>query len=445
MAYDVIVIGAGLAGLTAGLELSERGQKVILIEKERFVGGRTASWNDNGMEVESGFHRHIGYYKALPEILQKVGVNINQIVLWENSMEVRVDGMERSVIWGIAPFYAPLDFLRGIFGNNHVLSIDDKRSLLPFFLSGFREYLLHPKKLDQYSIGEYSQMYKVSERAFMSLVVPLSTGIFFLPPEDYSAKVFFGLFAPGIPRIFRMRVGAYLGGMTDVLARPIAQGIENLGGEIRLNTKVKQLLIDNNRVIGVSTDHGEQIKAPNTVLATDLGQSQTLLKDCERTNSWFRPLLSMPRMSAITIQFDLKSRSLPFDRTTFGSQSLAASFSEQSHSTFKHLPGRLSVITAYSQNCKDISDETVYHNVIADAKKIGIHLEGNIRDYRVIRHIDKFYHLGPNHDWMRPTQHCPMAGLTLAGDYTRQPFYSTMEGAVISGKKAAKVVIKEKR
>ncbi|MBP2631657.1 MAG: FAD-dependent oxidoreductase [Firmicutes bacterium] len=445
MAYDVIVIGAGLAGLTAGLELSERGQKVILIEKERFVGGRTASWNDNGMEVESGFHRHIGYYKALPEILQKVGVNINQIVLWENSMEVRVGGTKKSVIWGIAPFHAPLAFLRGLIGNNHVLSIDDKRSLLPFFLSGFRDYLLYPKKLDQYSIGEYSQKHKVSERAFISLIVPLSTGIFFLPPEDYSAKVFFGLFAPGIPRIFHMRVGAYLGGMTDVLSRPIAQGIEKLGGDIRLKTKVKQLLIEKNRVIGVSTDHGEQIKAGHTILAADLGQSQILLKNCERMNPWFRPLLRMPRMSAITIQFDLKSRSLPFDRTTFGSQNLVASFSEQSHSTFKHLPGRLSVITAYSQNCKDISDETVYNTVIADAKKIGIPLEGNIRDYRVIRHIDKFYHLGPNHDWMRPTQYCPMAGLTLAGDYTRQPFYSTMEGAVLSGIKAAKAVVKEKR
>ena len=61
--YDVIIIGSGLAGITASYKLAKLNQKVLILEKENYLGGRTSSWNDNGMNIESGFHRHIGYYE----------------------------------------------------------------------------------------------------------------------------------------------------------------------------------------------------------------------------------------------------------------------------------------------------------------------------------------------------------------------------------------------
>ena len=41
-------------------------------------------------------------------------------------------------------------------------------------------------------------------------------------------------------------------------------------------------------------------------------------------------------------------------------------------------------------------------------------------------------------------QKTPIPGLVLAGDYTRQKFYTTMEGAVLSGIAAANIILKEK-
>lgn len=72
MKYDVIIIGSGLAGLTAGLLLTKKGYRVLILEKKPFVGGRTASWDEDGMKVESGFHRVIGYYKHFPRVLKKL-------------------------------------------------------------------------------------------------------------------------------------------------------------------------------------------------------------------------------------------------------------------------------------------------------------------------------------------------------------------------------------
>ena len=136
MKYDVIVVGAGLAGLTVSYYLQKSGKKVLLLEKESFLGGRTSSWNDNGMDIEAGFHRHIGYYKALPKILKEVKVKLKNIIIWEKQIEIIID-KDKSIILGIDPIRHPIYFLKGIFGNRKILSLKDKLSLLKLFFFVF--------------------------------------------------------------------------------------------------------------------------------------------------------------------------------------------------------------------------------------------------------------------------------------------------------------------
>ena len=74
---SVAVIGAGIAGLTSAILLSERGFKVKLIERDNFLGGKVGSWNvkfEDGYEakVEHGFHAFFKQYYNLREILKKI-------------------------------------------------------------------------------------------------------------------------------------------------------------------------------------------------------------------------------------------------------------------------------------------------------------------------------------------------------------------------------------
>ena len=50
----VAVIGAGVAGMRAAIELAEAGSEVFLIERESFVGGRVAQWDDLCITEETG-------------------------------------------------------------------------------------------------------------------------------------------------------------------------------------------------------------------------------------------------------------------------------------------------------------------------------------------------------------------------------------------------------
>ncbi len=58
-AWDVVILGAGLAGLTAGNLLSEPGLDVLVIEREESVGGLSRTIEHNGFRFDLGGHRFI--------------------------------------------------------------------------------------------------------------------------------------------------------------------------------------------------------------------------------------------------------------------------------------------------------------------------------------------------------------------------------------------------
>ncbi len=286
---------------------------------------------------------------------------------------------------------------------------------------------------------EYAKRHGVSDRAIDLLLRPLTTGIFFLPIEQFSAYVFFGLMKPAIPRFYKMRIGAFKGGMTDVMVLPIVKAIEAKGGIILTEMKVDGLLMQNGRVSGVSAN-GETIRAKETILATTLGAAKKLLAPYFSSHPAFASLFTLPTMSAVTVQIHTDRPLRPYDRTTFAPLTCLASFAEQSRTTFRHIPGRLSIILAAPEQFLSRSSQEIMEIVCQDAEKIGMSLQTHMTDYRVVSHTEDFHSLAPGHDHLRPSQQTPISGLTLAGDYTRQPYFSTMEGAVISGERAAAVV-----
>ena len=444
--YDVIVVGGGLAGLSCAFYASKKGKRVLLLEKRKFLGGRTSSFADMGMEVESGLHRYIGYYKELPNLLKKCGVSINDIVTWEETVDilVRDDYLFKSggmITLGVAPFYGPVKLFKSITGNTNFLDKNDKLSLLKFFVIGLKDYLLK-NNLDSLSVKEYADLHNVTKNAQNLILEPLSSGLFFLPLREYSAYAFFKMFVPGIPRLYKMRVGSFLGGMTDVMCNPIADTITDMGGEILVGEAVDKVLIIDKRVVGVKTKEGHAYYAPNIVIATPINAARNILMDLE-TREELNALFSLPAMSVTTLQIELNKPSLEKDITTFAPMTNLVSFAEQSRSTFRNKNGRLSIILGKSQEFCDYSAEELLKLVIKELKTVGIDISNSVIKCRKVSEKDEFYSLTPGSERFRPSQATKIEGLILAGDYTKTSSLCTMEGAVISGKKAAKLCTKK--
>src|SRR5690348_15759564 len=144
--YDAIVVGAGLAGLSAAFEFAERGLRVLLLERDPQVGGRTSSWKVEGMHVESGIHKFVGFYKHYEKFLKRAGLDLDDVFIYQDEIEIRVaEGGEknfrpgkprRSGLFGVSGLHRPLLTIGGALGNNELLSWHDKWQLVRFIFAG---------------------------------------------------------------------------------------------------------------------------------------------------------------------------------------------------------------------------------------------------------------------------------------------------------------------
>jgi len=73
--YDVIVIGAGCAGLAAASSLAERGARVLVLEARPALGGRATAFTDpaTGERVDNGQHVLLGCYRDTFRFLSRIG------------------------------------------------------------------------------------------------------------------------------------------------------------------------------------------------------------------------------------------------------------------------------------------------------------------------------------------------------------------------------------
>ena len=438
---DVIIIGAGLAGLATAIDAQKAGRGVTILERYKIAGGRCADWVMDGMRVESGLHRWLGFYTALPRLFRKADLDPNDAVIWEDELEIRLpDGGPRGVL-GLSPLHRPLQTAAGLLGNFDLMSPADKAELTLFFSSGLLDYALTRRELDQQTVYEYARKRGVSEDAIANLLIPVTEGIFFLPPERYSAMVLMGLLAPAIKRPHTIRVGSFAGGMTEVMSGPIAAAIERRGGSVQYDTTVERLAVGDGRVRGVYVD-GQLIEANHVVLATALGGAQPLIREALGDHPWFEKMLALPTMPAVTLQIELDEPALSEDHVVFSPKTVLASYAEQSRTTFRDVPGRLSIDLGQPEKFIGRPPEEIFAAAMADAQRVGLNIENNVRRYRVVDHPQDFYLLSPGSEALRPPQATPIPGLTLAGDYTRQPLFCSMEGAVLSGEAAAKAVVR---
>jgi 15-cis-phytoene desaturase len=504
MHVEVVVVGAGLAGLSCAHELASRGHEVLVLESRDVVGGRCSSWDFDGMKVESGYHRMLGSYTALPGLLDRVGVSVDEIVCWEDEVEIRsADGT--SAIMGASPLHRPARTALGpvagaapvsvpdwVSGTGHAVldaapvrlltsplragllgpvdviadGLDDlvsrwpaplrqlvlplaERGLVsqadlmtmgPFFAAGIAAFEADPDRLDRWSVERMAERFGVSDRALDNILAAATAGLFFVPPHRFSAVNLFALAHAAAPNLHEQRLGAFLGGMTEVMCQPIADAAVGHGARIRTGVAVEELLGDAGGITGVRTAGGESIRAEHTVLATALGPAQRLLGARFDDHGWFRPLLGASITPSVNIQFELSRPSAPVDRTTFGPGTCVGNYAEQSRTTFTHVPGRCQVTLTPPERFLGRSDRWVADRAIDGLHALGIDITDSVTRYRVLSQPDDFLGLEPGNHHRRPSNRTPVPGLVLAGDYTDQKWVSLMEGAVRSGTNAARVV-----
>lgn len=276
---DVIIIGAGPGGLSAGILLAHRGYKVKIYEKNSIVGGRNGHFNLGDFIFDIGPTFFL-MKDILEEIFKEVGENLlNHVVLTE------INPMYKLKFFNEEPFY-PYSFNR----KHEMLREIEKK--FPGNSEGYLKYIenegLKFKKLKPCLEKPYNSYKDYLKKDFVKALPYLDAfdslyshmGKYFKDRDlklsfTFQAK-YIGMspwVAPGtfsvIPYL-EHRYGVYhVEGGLNSLSKAMAFVFEKLGGEIHLDAQVDEILFDGKKATGIHLKDGGYASGDHVIMNAD--------------------------------------------------------------------------------------------------------------------------------------------------------------------------------
>lgn len=254
MNRKVIIIGGGLAGLSAGVLLSEAGHEVVLIETRKKLGGRATSFIDprTGAVLDNCQHVLMGCCTALMDFYDRIGV-LDAIEWHKTIYWARGDGSFDTMAAGWLP--APLHFA-GSFRKMRLFGGGEKRAIARamwrMIRMGFAGRVQWADRAFSEFLEETNQPRAVVERFWDTVIISACN----MPVDRVCAAHGIQVFQEG----FLADKWSYTVGLARVplweLYNPAREVIEQAGGKVLLGVSARDIAYDGRRVTGVVTDEG---------------------------------------------------------------------------------------------------------------------------------------------------------------------------------------------
>ena len=216
MRYDLVIVGAGVAGLTVGLETLKRhpGCKILIVEQYDYVGGRVLTHHQKGLSWEAGAGRIGDDHVLVHELIKRYGLKTYPIGNSDGSLYIRADTVQQNPFTDLlATMILPLSELPPSVLGTHTLGQ---------LLAGIHG----PQKAAEY----YNMFPYWSE--IHTLRADLAIHSF---QTEFGSKATYSVIAGGFSQI----------------AEGLAADFKRLGGKIQFKTTVKRLEKDKTQEEGL--------------------------------------------------------------------------------------------------------------------------------------------------------------------------------------------------
>lgn len=241
----IAVLGAGPMGLAVAYQLALDGHKPVVFEADDRVGGMTAPFDFNGLEIERYYHFHCISDHAFLQMLDELG--ISEKMHWvETKMGYWYQGQLQA--WGNP--MALLKF-RGL-------------GWIAKFRYGLHAFL-STKRNDWRPLDNVEAISWIKRWVGKEAYEVLWRKLFELKFYDYMEGLSAAWIWSRIRRIGRSRYNlfheklGYLEGGSNTLLQAMKQAIEARGGEIRLRTPIKKVVIEGSSITGVESEGGFEV------------------------------------------------------------------------------------------------------------------------------------------------------------------------------------------
>ena len=299
--YDVVVVGGGMAGLTAGALLACSGRRVLVVDPSDRPGGLARTYEANGFTIDPGVHLIMGGNPDGPfgpgmvySILDRLGVSDRcDLIPVDPFFTARFPGRSFTVPTGREAY---LDAHRRAFpvdGAGFERLVDLHAALLREFLA----FPIVPRPSDWAVLPvKYPNLFRYARATLAGVTTrrlsnPRARALYStlwpylgLPPGQASFPAWATMMASYIEE------GAYYcrGGFQQ-LADAVATALVDHDGDLALGRSVSRIAVNQGRVEGIVLDDGERISADVVISAADARETFTnLIEPTALPRRWAR-------------------------------------------------------------------------------------------------------------------------------------------------------------
>jgi phytoene desaturase len=273
MDSKVIIIGAGLTGLSAGIHLQKKGIKTEIFEISGQAGGMCTAWVRKGYRFDGCIHWMVGTGPNNPinDLYREVDALVEDNVIYNSgTIKTEIDGTTYEIPLSLQEFH------------NFLLSLSPEDSDLIKELCRLIEIMRDTKLpigapsniTELISILKYSRGFISVARKYVGVSVKeyaerfknpvLKSLIYDLMPPQYSMVGFIMMLGTRMGN----NAGYPMGGAYGVISR-MENKYRSLGGEIHFNSKVDEIVVENGKAVAVKSK-GSVYKAAAVIAACDM-------------------------------------------------------------------------------------------------------------------------------------------------------------------------------
>jgi len=476
------IVGAGLAGMVAAMDLADAGHDVEMFELRPFVGGKVSSWKDkDGNHIEMGLHVFFGCYYNLFGIMKRTGSFDTELRIKEHVHTFVNEGGKLGALDFRFPIGAPVSGLQA-FAKTEQLGLEDKfhnalrlgtspivRALIDF--DGGMDMV---RELDDITFTEWFTQLGGSRGSLDRMWDPIAYALGFVDCDNISARCMLTIFMLFAIRteasVLRMLEGSPQTGLHD----PILKYLDDRGVTVNTSTGCREIVYDTDengkptRVTGIKVGSKETLKEYDAVvMALDVPGIKKVLPQSFRDNfpmfdniynldtvpiatvqvrfdGWVTEMEDEARMMDISgDQSDGKGGGI--DNLLYSADAEFSCFADLALTSpgeyYKEGEGSL-IQAVFDERAFSRSEEQIVEDCIAQlnslfpsSKKLKCTWSN------VVKLGQSLYREKPGQDKFRPKQATPISNFFLAGSYTYQDYLDSMEGATRSGLMVADEII----
>ena len=440
---SAIVLGGGLAGLSAARTLLERGFHVSLVEKRPFLGGRAYSFHSQevDMEVDNGQHVFMGCCTYYIDFIKALGAYDNAFLQESLRAEVVLGGKGGTL--ASAPLLGPLHLLPSFVLYPHMGAFDKLRAAYGLFRAWLTDRRKHAAALDAQSAIDWLKRHHQSDRAienFWNLIV-LPT----LNDDVWSVNADMVLMVVQEGFLKRPRdaaIGYARVGLSSLAGVPGMQFIEERGGRVILGKTVRGLATDGGSVSGVRLSDGSTLKADAYVSALPFSELLKCLPPEQARQPFFASITGLTSSPIVGLHMWYDRQVMEEDFIAALDSPIQWVFNRSRIQGEDGRPGQyVCVSLSGAWDFVDRPKDELREMFTEEMRRLfPMARDAVVEKCLVIKQPQATFRCVPGVASHRPPQTTPIPNLFLAGEWTDTDWPSTMEGAVRSGVYAAEAL-----